>query len=46
MPATVGQLIRQTMNPTKTPAGASESQRDNYRRAMSACLDGRGYTVK
>jgi len=33
-------------DPTKTPAGVSESQRDNYRRAMATCLDGRGYTVK
>jgi hypothetical protein len=37
-------------DPTKPPAGASETQmiqqNENYRRAMSACLDGRGYTVK
>ena len=33
-------------DPTKPPIDASEAQRDNYRRAMSACLDGRGYTVK
>ena len=33
-------------DPTKPPVGASDVQRDNYRRAMSACLDGRGYTVK
>ena len=33
-------------DPTTSPVGASETQRDNYRRAMSACLDGRGYTVK
>jgi hypothetical protein len=33
-------------DPTKPPVGASEAQRDNYRRALAACLDGRGYTVK
>jgi hypothetical protein len=35
-------------DPTKTPVGvgASETQSDNYRRALAACLDGRGYTVK
>ncbi len=33
-------------DPTKPPAGASETLRDNYQRAITACLDGRGYTVK
>ena len=33
-------------DPTKPPVSVSEIQRDNYRRAMAACLDGRGYTVK
>jgi hypothetical protein len=43
--------IEQTnYDPTKPPAGASEAQMiqqtDNYRRAIAACLDGRGYTVR
>ena len=37
-------------DPTQPPAGVSESQavqkRADYNRAMAACLDGRGYTVK
>jgi len=37
-------------DPTQPPGGVSENQtgqkRADYQRAMSACLDGRGYTVK
>lgn len=37
-------------DPTKPPAGLSEAQliqkRADYQRAMSACLEGRGYTVR
>jgi len=37
-------------DPTQPPGGPSEGQqvekRADYQRAMSACLDGRGYTVK
>jgi hypothetical protein len=37
-------------DPTRTPGGVPEDQkgqkRADYQRAMSACLDGRGYTVK
>jgi hypothetical protein len=37
-------------DPTQPPGGSPESQkiekRADYQRAMSACLDGRGYTVK
>jgi hypothetical protein len=37
-------------DPTQPPAGASANQRiekrADYQRAMGACLDGRGYTVK
>lgn len=28
------------------PAGGSNPAQENYRRALSACLDGRGYSVK
>ena len=42
-----GWAVNQTnYDPTKPPVSVSEIQRDNYRRAMAACLDGRGYTVK
>ena len=37
-------------DPTQPPAGMAEGQLDqkrgDYHRAMSACLDGRGYTMK
>lgn len=37
-------------DPTQPPAGMPESQdslkRADYQRAISACLDARGYTVK
>lgn len=37
-------------DPTQPPGGAPEAQkvekRADYQRAMGACLDGRGYTVK
>jgi hypothetical protein len=37
-------------DPTQPPGGSPEPQkiekRADYQRAMSACLDGRGYTVK
>jgi len=37
-------------DPTQPPGSSPESQktdkRADYQRAMSACLDGRGYTVK
>ena len=39
-----------SFDPTQPPAGVPESQmkqkRADYQRAMGACLDGRGYTVK
>lgn len=43
--------VEQTgFDPTQPPGSSSESQkiekRADYQRAMSACLDGRGYTVK
>jgi len=42
-----GWAVNQTnYDPTKPPVNVSEMERDNYRRAMAACLDGRGYTVK
>src|SRR5207249_1171103 len=35
------------LNPTQTPpAGVSSTQTDNYKRAMAACLEARGYTAK
>jgi hypothetical protein len=35
-------------DPVQPPAGASQmsQKRADYQRAMGACLDGRGYTVK
>jgi hypothetical protein len=37
-------------DPTQTPGGSSGTpggeKRADYQRAMGACLDGRGYTVK
>ena len=33
-------------DPTLSPAPAPPQKQEEYRRAMSACLDGRGYTVK
>ncbi|MFL6603861.1 MAG: hypothetical protein ACJ8R9_21385 [Steroidobacteraceae bacterium] len=37
-------------DPTQPPSGASASEtaskRDGYRRAMTACMEGRGYTVR
>ena len=33
-------------DPTLSPGGASPQKQLEYQRAMSACLDGRGHTVK
>ena len=42
-----GWAVNQTnYDPTKPPVNVSEMERDNYRRAMAARLDGRGYPVK
>ncbi len=35
-----------TAQATGVAVGASAAQRDDYRRAQTACLEGRGYTVK
>ena len=35
-----------TLSPGTAPAGAGDQRRANYQRAISACLEGRGYTVK
>jgi len=35
-----------TLSPGAAPAGAADQRRANYQRAISACLEGRGYTVK
>jgi hypothetical protein len=35
-----------TRPPAGTPAAQMSQQRVDYQRAMGACLDGRGYTVK
>jgi hypothetical protein len=34
------------LSPGTAPASAGDQRRANYQRAISACLEGRGYTVK